>query len=226
MFDGNSLDLILRVRVAGEQIARHGFGQGFGRRSSRERLLPNLPRPLKPENLGQMSRQAPGEQCKRQARLAAIEECILRANAEVLLLPPISQTAARAYDLWNQAITPFVAAQQPVNDIKDRLSTAIAHKNQIAIDIALFRGAMHPIRRVPTEVLVHIFLLWDSKCSAAGRHNEAPFTASAVCSMWRSAALSSSNLWAKLRVPLPLATRDMLDAVLNRSRYRPLDITF
>ena len=60
------------------------------------------------------------------------------------------------------------------------------------------------IRRLPTDILREIF----SHCLDSTRNHimsaaEAPMLLTHVCSLWRSVALTSPDMWAKLHIPLP-----------------------
>ncbi|KAG2012201.1 hypothetical protein CC2G_012235 [Coprinopsis cinerea AmutBmut pab1-1] len=100
----------------------------------------------------------------------------------------------------------------------------------------------HPIHQIPDEVLSKIFLVttlsslskWDEPDPTAGYDSILPFplVACAVCHLWRSAALSSPELWATITTPMSMKGTNSLrfDPVkftrlwLERSRAAPLHV--
>jgi len=61
-----------------------------------------------------------------------------------------------------------------------------------------------PIRGLPTDILREIFYhCLDSTRNHIMSAAEAPMLLTHVCSPWRSVALTSPNMWAKLHIPLP-----------------------
>ncbi|KDR83081.1 hypothetical protein GALMADRAFT_56814, partial [Galerina marginata CBS 339.88] len=74
-------------------------------------------------------------------------------------------------------------------------------------------SALISLRRLPTDILGEIFL----HCLPTYRNPtlsalEAPMVLTRVCSLWRSVALSSPRLWARLHIPF---SDDYLDAVTD-----------
>ncbi|KIM41467.1 hypothetical protein M413DRAFT_57011, partial [Hebeloma cylindrosporum] len=63
---------------------------------------------------------------------------------------------------------------------------------------------LSPMRRLPTDILREIFY----RCLHSTRNpiisaTEAPMLLTRVCSLWRSVALTSPNIWAALHIPHP-----------------------
>ncbi|PBK91099.1 hypothetical protein ARMGADRAFT_1166656 [Armillaria gallica] len=114
-------------------------------------------------------------------------------------------------------------------------------------DIAQHEKAVHPIRRLPPEVLSEIFL----QCiDEGGTENEAsrfseetllrpktsldpsqcPWTLSKVCSKWRAISLSFPRLWSNIHLYVrdkkPPQSIRTLNLQLHRSGTHPLKVAF
>ncbi|KAI0064982.1 hypothetical protein BV25DRAFT_1822762 [Artomyces pyxidatus] len=128
--------------------------------------------------------------------------------------------------------------QQSLGDLQAKIDAAEAQLAQIVADsrcainelqreravleekVVLTLAYISPIRRLPNELLRHIFLM---------NFDEYPCCAwilSAVCNRWRRLALSMPILWSKIRlVTSPNASADTIRLWLERSGSRvPLDI--
>jgi hypothetical protein len=71
-------------------------------------------------------------------------------------------------------------------------------------EIEAHRALISPIRQLPLDVLVEIFV----HCLPEGRNavmssQEAPILLGRICSAWRSIALSTPRLWESLHIPTP-----------------------
>ncbi|KAK0435608.1 hypothetical protein EV421DRAFT_2039044 [Armillaria borealis] len=129
------------------------------------------------------------------------------------------------------------AAEKPLNTLRSILAT----------DIAQYKKALHPIRRLPPEVLSEIFL----QCiDENGTENEAsrfldatpscpknsldpsqcPWTLSKVCSKWRAISLSFPRLWSNIHLHVrdkkPRKSIRTLNLQLHRSGTHALKVAF
>ncbi|KAI5119078.1 hypothetical protein M0805_005496 [Coniferiporia weirii] len=107
----------------------------------------------------------------------------------------------------------IAASTRAISDLEHDLHNAEA-------GIRLTRELLSPMRRLPNDLLQHIF--WaafeDSPCCA--------WTLAAVCSSWRRIVLSMPRIWSKIRlVTTPNVNPDIIRLWLERSGSRvPLDI--
>ncbi|KAH9038584.1 hypothetical protein EDB85DRAFT_2132236 [Lactarius pseudohatsudake] len=131
--------------------------------------------------------------------------------------PPTAASLADARRLLgesNAQLAQIVAESRCV--IKQLQCEREALEDKIARALAY----MSPIRRLPSELLRHIFIM---------NFDEYPCCAwilSSVCSQWRRLALSMPRLWSKIRlVTTPNASADTIRLWLERSGSRiPLDV--
>ncbi|KZP22121.1 hypothetical protein FIBSPDRAFT_890694 [Athelia psychrophila] len=100
---------------------------------------------------------------------------------------------------------------------KLRLKRAERQDNAVTL-----KAFVSPIRRVPPEIITEIFLICTSGCPTS------PPRLAAICSRWRSIALSSPHLWSSLslvlqseRLPSQTAFADMW---LSHTAQLPLSI--
>ncbi|THU84626.1 hypothetical protein K435DRAFT_615106, partial [Dendrothele bispora CBS 962.96] len=64
--------------------------------------------------------------------------------------------------------------------------------------IQKFKSLSAPIRKLPTEILAHIFrILCDSSYIHIGEYEKyrAPFLLASICKWWREVAIEHSPLW-------------------------------
>ncbi|KAI0301763.1 hypothetical protein B0F90DRAFT_1717600 [Multifurca ochricompacta] len=81
-------------------------------------------------------------------------------------------------------------------------------------DVAILRSHLHPINRLPTELLAHIFDFLGS-----GAH---VVPASHVCQRWRSIILSTPSLWSIIREDDDIQAAQCF---MQRSKSMPLDVS-
>ncbi|KDQ60408.1 hypothetical protein JAAARDRAFT_125747 [Jaapia argillacea MUCL 33604] len=110
--------------------------------------------------------------------------------------------------------------EQVIADSKKAIEQMQQDKTQLEADLFLTKAYLSPIRRLPHELLRHIFALnfEDYPCCA--------WVLSAVCTLWRKLVLSMPRLWSKIRLVTTQSTSaDTIRLWLERSGSRvPLDI--
>ncbi|KDQ16773.1 hypothetical protein BOTBODRAFT_172878 [Botryobasidium botryosum FD-172 SS1] len=89
-----------------------------------------------------------------------------------------------------------------------------------ASDSKLHQDQIHPIHRLPNEILSSIFCL--AQRADYAHHVRDLLNLSSVCHHWREIALGCPRLWTRFR---PLQ-RSLFDLFLERSKEAPLDIEF
>ncbi|KAJ7123289.1 hypothetical protein C8R43DRAFT_1241172 [Mycena crocata] len=88
-----------------------------------------------------------------------------------------------------------------------RLDTLIrdlsAQRDKIEESVELHRAVLAPVRRLPDDVVQHIFLAClPTDRNAVMSTREAPLLLCRTCSTWRVLALATPKLWASLHVPI------------------------
>lgn len=115
--------------------------------------------------------------------------------------------------------------------------------------VAAQRAFLHPVRKMPVEILGHIFelcledssahvdrennrnLVYVLLCQARARRRQ-PFLLAAVCRRWRAASLACPRAWSHLVLDLTVyvseeklwASIASMDLVISRSRSAPVTI--
>src|ERR1700734_329019 len=89
-------------------------------------------------------------------------------------------------------------AQKTMAELQDQRTSLQRH-------IVRYLWLLSPVRRLPLEILWEIFMFCvpdDTELSWTVRgHSQAVMVPSQVCSVWRTAALSSPRLWSKIYLP-------------------------
>ncbi|KAK0479112.1 hypothetical protein IW261DRAFT_1564479 [Armillaria novae-zelandiae] len=100
-------------------------------------------------------------------------------------------------------------------------------ENGIYHRLQVYRSLFAPIRRLPLDVLLHIFLLLPVDTVDP---NSAPWTLGSICYYWRSLYLSFPTLWSRIVVDTGACTTlrpksvSMVHTSLKRSQRSPLSI--
>ncbi|KAJ7631368.1 hypothetical protein DFH06DRAFT_1224340 [Mycena polygramma] len=122
--------------------------------------------------------------------------------------------------------------------LKAELKKLVDERNALDTEIRKHEGAISPLRRLPTEVICIIFTLAlppFAYSSNVMNVHEGPWVLSAVCSRWRTIALSQPCFWTHLSLdftnsppesPSLPALLPTLEAQLERSQQSPLHVTF
>ncbi|KAJ7609117.1 hypothetical protein FB45DRAFT_1067140 [Roridomyces roridus] len=120
-----------------------------------------------------------------------------------------------------------------ISRLRDRLEQLQAERAQLSEYHSQNVSILSPLRRMPPEVLVQIFLRtlppFDDSNGDASDARGSPWTLAQVSGRWREIALSTPSLWSTLRVfahDPDSEHSDMLQAQLRRSGMRNLDIQF
>ncbi|KAK0499259.1 hypothetical protein EDD18DRAFT_1350692 [Armillaria luteobubalina] len=107
------------------------------------------------------------------------------------------------------------------------LSRPRKQKNGIDRILQVYRSIFAPIRRLPLDVLLHIFLFLPVDTVSPG---SVPWILGSVCYSWRSICLSFPTLWSKIVVDTRAGTElrsgslSMIHTSLRRSQRSPLII--
>ncbi|KAJ7879187.1 hypothetical protein B0H14DRAFT_3773701 [Mycena olivaceomarginata] len=133
------------------------------------------------------------------------------------------------------ALRAFSVLDATITALKAELSKLLEERESLDAEVRKHEGALSPLRRMPVEIVSLIFKFAAPFRSYVMSVKEGPWILSAVCSRWRTIALSQPNLWAEFVLNfvddpdisesagriLPL-----VEAHLERSQKLPLAITF
>ncbi|KAG5652915.1 hypothetical protein H0H81_003115 [Sphagnurus paluster] len=120
------------------------------------------------------------------------------------------------------------------NNVSELLSQAVSDPEKTTArlhdDINRFKYLLAPIRLLPIEILVQIFLYTavHEPQACIPLLNQAPISTSQVCSAWRSASFLCSTLWSKLSVSFDKykttsnANIELMNFWYSRADARPL----
>ncbi|KAF5373186.1 hypothetical protein D9758_001559 [Tetrapyrgos nigripes] len=125
-----------------------------------------------------------------------------------------------------------------IKHLKASLDTITKKRDILQAKVTSLKAITSPLRRLPTEVLQHIFLHSLAPFSTLERL-ESPLLLTQICSRWRSVAIDTPELWAAIHVFVPKVTdnlpephrakiealREGLGCFLSRSRSSPLSIS-
>ncbi|KAI0305263.1 hypothetical protein B0F90DRAFT_1815504 [Multifurca ochricompacta] len=140
--------------------------------------------------------------------------------------PPTASSLADARRLLDESNASLSELNRKIEVAESQLAQIVAESrcaiNQLQCERAVLEDKithalayMSPIRRLPTELLRHIFMM---------NFDEYPCCAwilSSVCSQWRRLALLMPKLWSKIRlVTTPNASADTIRLWLERSGSR------
>lgn len=110
----------------------------------------------------------------------------------------------------NDCAIQLAEVDQRIERLQEQLSHLGKQRLQIQRELDDWNVFLHPVRRLPTEILQEIFLacIKDSvstvhQSTSLNVQNYMPWILAQVCSHWRSAALSFPQLWSAITVSFP-----------------------
>ncbi|EJD42261.1 hypothetical protein AURDEDRAFT_126502 [Auricularia subglabra TFB-10046 SS5] len=139
------------------------------------------------------------------------EAAILREHIanETSDLDRVNGRLERARRALHDADLALRMAQEAADSARAIVAQGEAHANALLESIGRARGLIHPVRRVPDEILSQILLDWlaseDSEMIACLDYRYfqcIPFTASSICRRWRRVALGTPSLWTRFSLSL------------------------
>ncbi|KAJ7312370.1 hypothetical protein DFH08DRAFT_943576 [Mycena albidolilacea] len=163
-------------------------------------------------------------------------------------LPPLPSTAAVLRDVLETNHSP-VESQIPILQdflsngrarmlalnakialLRSSLDELLEEEDKLRVDIRKHEGGLSPLRRIPIEILSHIFTftLPPHRLSYQ-RHDFAQWDVSAVCTRWRAIVISQPCFWTFIRYNPGLEVSHspaQFEIHLRRSGQLPLDIEF
>ncbi|KAG8830465.1 hypothetical protein FRC17_004837 [Serendipita sp. 399] len=137
---------------------------------------------------------------------------ILEIHAQVIdsLDQPIllaGKTFDEALGRWQKLVEEMESAQTELISARYVMESLRAHRESLSNEVHTLRGLLHPVRRVPGELLAQIFETVVHGQRYTAFHDAT--TLSHVCRAWRSAAIDHSSLWTTIRVDIGLSDSDI-----------------
>ncbi|KAJ7314378.1 hypothetical protein DFH08DRAFT_895315 [Mycena albidolilacea] len=148
---------------------------------------------------------------------------------------PVSSTISN--DILNTNVPPAENNHPALREFVSRgkLTKLFEERESLDAEVRKHEGALSPLRRMPVEIISLIFKFAAPFRSYVMNVKEGPWTLSAVCSRWRTIALSQPNLWTDFVLNF-VDDRDspesagrilpLIEAHLERSQKLPLTIKF
>ncbi len=154
--------------------------------------------------------------------------------------PPLDFDEVPLRDIVNQGHQVLSDLDAKIADVDGILQQLIRERSQAADNLAIAKNILHPIRRLPTDVLREIFLACVQspvECLFSLLRNdsmnllEGPWPISHVCRRWRDIAINTPRLWSCISLLFPMdASRTlgftlMLGCYIERSRNLELTLS-
>ncbi|KZV81083.1 hypothetical protein EXIGLDRAFT_731796 [Exidia glandulosa HHB12029] len=148
--------------------------------------------------------------------------------ADEAIHPALIQRVARTQTALHDAEETLRAAQEAYESAQRIHAHATQLEKALVERVRVSRGLLHPIRRLPDELLAMIFRTFRR----ASGHSNAPFLVAAVCAHWRHVALATPRLWVVVDCTICLDRANaeeywttVIQAHLDRSASLPLSVT-
>ncbi|SJL13260.1 uncharacterized protein ARMOST_16699 [Armillaria ostoyae] len=152
--------------------------------------------------------------------------------------PPLEFEEAPLRDIVNQGPQMLSDLDAKIADVKDILQQLLRERSQVTDNLAIAKNILHPIRRLPTDVLGEIFLACvqsPAECLFSLLRNdsvnflEGPWPISHVCRRWRGIAINTPRLWSSISLLFPIDASRTLEFTLILGCYiersRNLELT-
>ncbi|KAJ6456085.1 hypothetical protein C8R45DRAFT_580954 [Mycena sanguinolenta] len=143
--------------------------------------------------------------------------------------PPLDSQIPVLQDFISKGCARMATLETKIALLKSSLDKLVQQKDELAAEIRMHENALSPLRRMPTEILSHIFTYTLPPHEPDAE--SAPWTVSAICARWRAIAVSDPCLWTTIRHDLTLKRGEDTDVLkcqiqLSRSGQLPLNVEF
>ena len=174
-------------------------------------------------------------------RTSRIAELLAESNA-----PPEYRDSDEHRDLLQQRRQLEIEAKEldkTLETLRARFQPTLARKGTVERDLEDLKYILRPIRRLPVEVLQHVFVFardatlsqtdvespYFSSNSLSLTSTTAPWNISQICQLWRKATLSHPQLWAYIGLDIGGAPDGrvwhLLGIQLSRAHTGPLFVS-
>src|SRR5437899_3140675 len=109
---------------------------------------------------------------------------------------PSEEARQEVIELCSQANKDLLQLDAEIQRLQEK-------RKQVQKSIDIYNAILSPARRLPLDILREVFY----HCLTTSRNptlcaTEAPMLLTRICGTWRSVALSSPRIWARLHIPL------------------------
>ncbi|KAF7370265.1 ABC protein [Mycena sanguinolenta] len=140
--------------------------------------------------------------------------------------PPSESQVPVLQDFISKGRTRMAALESKIELLDSLMDKLVEEKNELAAEICMHEGSLSPLRRMPTEILSHIFAFTLPPHHPGAE--PAPWTVSAVCARWRAISVSQPCFWTTIQYDDDLNGTSVFKyrTQLSRSGQLPLNIEF
>ncbi|KAJ7742840.1 hypothetical protein B0H16DRAFT_1018744, partial [Mycena metata] len=173
-----------------------------------------------------------------QARSRSGELCAFGEILETNNPPPESQIPSLR-DFISRALARATCIDAEIATLQSAIDKLLSEREALNTEVQKHKGAISPLRRLPTEMLSLIFTFALAPRQDSISAPSAPWTISAVCARWRTTAISQPCFWTSIKLknhpfisrrngkwPPPPPSEFSLELQLDRSKELPLNIEF
>ncbi|KAK0491777.1 hypothetical protein EDD18DRAFT_1290852 [Armillaria luteobubalina] len=123
-------------------------------------------------------------------------------------VPPLPVEHVQLEGAISKGLGYLARLQERIGQARASLEMLLDEERHVNRTMESYRTILHPIRRVPEDILREIFLSFNVETEKQGKdsldRSFAPLIISQVCREWRSIALSTSRLWSSFRLDFDL----------------------
>ena len=134
---------------------------------------------------------------------------------------PTNNQVAQIKEFLVQPLSDLTALDEQVRAAQQALNALLAKQRKLKSQIDAHQALIHPIRRLPKELLQEIFLhCLPTAHLPVMASAEAPMLLTRVCRPWRDLALSTPTLWSSIHIPIPRGRTEREHAEVTQGRLR------
>ncbi|KAJ3890362.1 hypothetical protein GG344DRAFT_77931 [Lentinula edodes] len=144
---------------------------------------------------------------------------------------------AHISDICSESTEELDRLNSQILQLQLSLQSVTIKRDELQTKLGVYRAALSPLRRCPTEIFQQIFT-WTLPPFPVLSFDEGPLLLGRVCSRWRSISVSTPELWSAVHVTIPEALhtyqgfnrkceelRHCLSTWLGRASMLPLHIS-
>ncbi|KAJ6456080.1 hypothetical protein C8R45DRAFT_1034848 [Mycena sanguinolenta] len=140
--------------------------------------------------------------------------------------PPLDSQIPVLQDFISRGRARMAALETKIALLNSSLGKLVQQKDELAAEIRMHENSLSPLRRMPTEILSHVFAFTLPPHEPDAE--PAPWAVSAVCARWKVIAVSQPCFWTTIQYDGDLDGANALkyQTQLSRSGQLPLNVKF